>query len=133
MTENLPAPAPEPSGQVVLYQSQDGTTRIEVRLEGDTVWLPQRPIAELFQVSVPTVNEHLKGIYNDDELDPRATNRDFRIVQTEGKRHLTRQIDHYNLDAILAVGYRARSPRGTQFRTWATERPSPAFLTTPPS
>lgn len=122
MTENLPAPAPEPSGQVVLYQSQDGTTRIEVRLEGDTVWLPQRLIAELFQVSVPTVNEHLKGIYDDGELEPGATIRNFRIVQTEGSRQVTRQIDHYNLDAIIAVGYRVRSPRGTQFRIWATER-----------
>jgi hypothetical protein len=122
MTENLPAPAPEPSGQVVLYQSSDGTTRIEVRLEADTVWLPQRLIAELFQVSVPTVNEHLKGIYDDRELDPAATIRNFRIVQTEGTRQVTRHVDHYNLDAIIAVGYRVRSPRGTQFRIWATER-----------
>jgi hypothetical protein len=122
MNENLPVPAPEPSGQVILYQSKDGTTRIEVRLEGDTVWLPQRLIAELFQVSVPTVNEHLKGIYDDRELDPLATIRNFRIVQTEGTRQVSRQVDHYNLEAIIAVGYRVRSPRGSQFRIWATER-----------
>ena len=122
MTENLPVPAPEPSGQVILYQSKDGTTRIEVRLEGDTVWLPQRLIAELFQVSVPTVNEHLKGIYDDRELDLLATIRDFRIVQTEGTRQVSRQVNHYNLEAIIAVGYRVRSTRGTQFRVWATER-----------
>jgi hypothetical protein len=122
MTENFPSPAPEPSGQIVLYQSQDGITRIEVRLEGDTVWLPQRAMADLFQVSVPTVNEHLKGIYDDGELAPGPTIRSFRIVQTEGTRQVTRQIDHYNLDAIIAVGYRVRSPRGTQFRIWATER-----------
>jgi len=122
MTENLPTPAPEPAGQIILYQSPDGTTRIEVRLEGETVWLPQRLIAELFQVSVPTVNEHLKGIYDEGELDPRATIRNFRIVQTEGQRQISRHVDHYNLDAILAVGYRVRSPRGTQFRIWATER-----------
>ncbi len=84
MTENLPAPAPEPSGQVLLYRSSDGTTRIEVRLEGDTVWLPQRLIADLFQVSVPTVNEHLKSIYDEHEIDPQATIRNFRIVQTKG-------------------------------------------------
>jgi hypothetical protein len=122
MTENLPVPASEPSGELLLYQSRDGTTRIEVRLEGDAVWLPQRLIAELFQVSVPTVNEHLKGIYDDGELDPGATIRNFRIVQTEGQRQVARHVDHYSLDAIIAVGYRVRSPRGTQFRIWATER-----------
>jgi len=88
MNENLPVPAPEPSGQVILYQSKDGTTRIEVRLEGDTVWLPQRLIAELFQVSVPTVNEHLKGIYGDGELPAKGTIRKFRIVRREGAREI---------------------------------------------
>jgi hypothetical protein len=122
MTDNLPAPAPQPTGDVILYQTEDGLSRIEVRLEGDTVWLPQRLIAELFQVSVPTVNEHLKGIYNDRELDHAATIRKFRIVQTEGTRQVTRQVDHYNLEAIIAVGYRVRSHRGTQFRIWAPER-----------
>lgn len=86
------------------------------------LWLPQRLIADLFQVFVPTVNEHLKGIFDDRELDPAATIRKFRIVQTEGNRHVSRAVDHYNLDPILAVGYRVRSHRGTQFRIWATER-----------
>jgi hypothetical protein len=122
MTENLPVPAPEPSGQVVLYQSRDGTTRIEVRLEGDTVWLPQRAIAELFQTTVPNVNQHLKAIYDEGELSPEATIKRYLIVQTEGQREVTRHVDHYNLEAIIAVGYRVRSPRGTQFRIWATER-----------
>ena len=122
MTENLPAPAPEDSGEFILYQTEDGQTRIEVRLSLETIWLPQRLIADLFQVSVPTVNEHLKGIFEDRELDPAATIRKFRIVQTEGNREVTRNVDHYNLDAILAVGYRVRSLRGTQFRIWATER-----------
>jgi hypothetical protein len=109
-----------PEGQLLIYR--DGATRLQVRLEGRTVWLPQRLIAELFQVSVPTVNEHLANVYADGELDREATLRSFRIVQTEGRREVTRTIDHYNLDAILAVGYRVRSARGTAFRQWATAR-----------
>lgn len=122
MTDNLPVPAPDDSGQFLLYQTEDGQTRIEVRMADDTIWLPQRLIAELFQVSVPTVNEHLRTIYDDRELEPEATIRKFRIVQTEGSREVSRIVDHYNLDAILAVGYRVRSHRGTQFRIWATQR-----------
>lgn len=85
-----------PHGQVLIYQ--DGATHLQVRLEGRTVWLSQRLIAELFQVTVPTVNEHLAGIYADGELDQTATIRSFRIVQTEGRRQVARAIDHYNLD-----------------------------------
>ena len=110
---NLPEPAPQ-DGQILIYQ--DGATRLQVRLEGRTVWLSQRLIAELFQVSVPTINEHLAGIYAEGELNREATLRSFRIVQTEGAREVTRAIDHYSLDAILAVGYRVRSARGTAFR-----------------
>ncbi|MDZ4856667.1 MAG: virulence RhuM family protein [Nitrospirota bacterium] len=116
---NLPDPIP-PSGQILIYQ--DGATRLQVRLEGRSAWLSQRLIAELFQVSIPTVNEHLAGIYADGELGREATIRNFRIVQTEGRREVSRAIDHYNLDAILAVGYRVRSARGTAFRQWATAR-----------
>ncbi len=115
----LPGPA-APEGQILIYN--DGATRLQVRLEGRTVWLSQRLIAELFQVSVPTVNEHLANIYADGELDSGATLRSFRIVQTEGSRQVTRAIDHYSLDAILAAGYRIRSARGTAFRQWATAR-----------
>jgi hypothetical protein len=122
MTENLPARAADDSGEFILYQTEDGQTRIEVRLLHETIWLPQRLIADLFQVSVKTANEHLINIYNERELDPAATIRKFRIVQTEGNREVSRTVDHYNLDAILAVGYRVRSHRGTQFRIWATER-----------
>ncbi len=114
------APEPPPGGQMLIYR--DGTLNLQVRLEGQTVWLPQRLIAELFQVAVPTVNEHLANLYADGELDAGATLRKFRIVQPEGTRQVTRMVDHYNLDAILAVGYRVRSPRGTQFRQWATAR-----------
>jgi hypothetical protein len=122
MLENSPVLAYEPSGQVVLYQSQDATARIEVRLEGDTVWLPQRAMAELYQTSVPNINQHLRAIYDEGELSPEATIKRYLIVQAEGQREVTRQVDHYNLDAIIAVGYRVRSHRGTQFRIWATER-----------
>jgi hypothetical protein len=122
MADNPPAPAPEPTGEVILYQPEDGSPRIEVRLEGDTVWLPQKAMADLFQVTVPTVNEHLANIYDEGELAREPTIRKFRIVQTEGQRQVSRQVDHYNLDAVIAVGYRIRSHRGTQFRIWATER-----------
>jgi hypothetical protein len=115
----LPEPA-APEGQLLIYN--DGATRLQVRLEGSTVWLSQRLIADLFQVSVKTANEHLVNIYSEGELDPEATIRSFRIVQTEGSRQVIRAIDHYNLDAILAVGYRVRSSRGTAFRQWATTR-----------
>lgn len=112
-------PAPEPpAGQVLIYQ--DGGRHLRVRLDGQTVWLPQRLIAELFQVTVPTVNEHLANIYADGELLAEATIRKFRIVQTEGTRQVSRLVDHYSLDAILAVGYRVRSRVGTAFRQWAT-------------
>jgi hypothetical protein len=109
-----------PDGQVLIYR--DGSTELRVRLDGTTVWLPQRLIAELFQVTVPTVNEHLANVYDETELDPEATIRKFRIVQTEGNRQVSRLVDHYSLDAILAVGYRVRSARGTAFRQWATAR-----------
>ena len=111
-------PEPPPGGQILIYH--DGATRLQVRLEGRTVWLPQRLIAELFQVSVKTANEHLVNIYSEGELVPEATIRSFRIVQTEGSREVARAIDHYSLEAILAVGYRVRSARGTEFRRWAT-------------
>lgn len=119
MPDKLNRPDPiEPAGQILIYQ--DGATRLQVRLEGRFMWLSQRLIAELFQVSIPTVNEHLSGIYADGELDREATIRSFRIVQTEGSREVSRAIDHYNLNAILAVGYRVRSARGTAFRQWAS-------------
>lgn len=114
--------APGPQSDILLYQTEDGRTRIQCRLEDDTIWLTQAQIADLFQVTVPTVNEHLKGIWDDDELAPGATIRSFRIVRTEGRREVARALEHYRLEAILAVGYRIRSHRGTQFRQWATAR-----------
>jgi len=105
---------------VTLFQSEDGTTKLQVRIENETVWLSQKLIADLYQVSVKTINEHLINIYDENELVPEATIRKFRIVQREGAREVERLVDHYNLEAILAVGYRVRSQRGTQFRKWAT-------------
>ncbi len=115
--EIVPSP---PEGQLLIYQ--DGALQVQVRIAGQTVWLTQRLMAELYQVSVKTVNEHLVNIYAEQELDSSATIRKFRIVQTEGTRQVSRMVDHYNLDAILAVGYRVRSARGTAFRQWATAR-----------
>ena len=107
---------------ILMYQSEDGSTRIDVRLEDETVWLNQRSMAELFQKDVRTINEHIKNIFSEGELEPLSTIRKFRIVQNEGNRKVSRQLDFFNLDMIIAVGYRIRSHRGTQFRRWATER-----------
>lgn len=124
MTDELLPSRPE--GQLLIYK--DGGLNIQVRLDGRTVWLNQRLMAELYQVSVKTVNEHLKNIYTEGELDPEATIRNFRIVQTEGSRKVSRVVEHHNLDAILAVGYRVRSVRGTAFRQWATARLSELLI-----
>jgi hypothetical protein len=111
-----------PQSEIVLYQTEDGRTRIQCRFENEMIWLSQRLIAELFQIGVNTVNHHLKEIYAEEELGEGATIRQYRIVQTEGTRQIAREVEHYSLPAILAVGYRVRSHRGTQFRQWATAR-----------
>jgi len=108
--------------QIIIYQAPGVEQKIRVRVEDENVWLTQKQIAELFDVNVRTVNEHLLNIYLERELDKNLTIRNFRIVQKEASREVTRDVKHYNLDAILAVGYRVRSDRGTQFRKWATER-----------
>ncbi len=104
----------------------NGETRIECRFAGDSIWLSQLLMADLFQVTVPTINGHLKNLYQEGEIQPDPTIRKFRTVRQEGSRQVTREIDHYNLDAILSVGYRVRSHRGTQFRIWATQRLRPS-------
>jgi hypothetical protein len=111
-----------PQSEILLYQTEDGRTRIECRFENETIWLSQAMIAELFQKDVRTVNEHLVNIYEELELDREGTIRKFRIVRPEGGREVAREIEHYSLPAILAIGYRVRSARGTQFRQWATAR-----------
>lgn len=107
--------------QIEIYQSKDGTTQINVQFEQDTVWLTQAQMAELFGKDVRTINEHLKNIYASEELMSDSTIRKFRIVRQEGKRQVSRNLEHYNLDAIISVGYRVNSKRGTQFRIWATQ------------
>jgi len=111
-----------PQSSIVLYRTEDGRTRIQCRFEDETIWLTQAQIAELFQVTPQNVTLHLRAIFDEGELDRAATIRKFRIVRLEGSRTVEREIEHYRLEAILAVGYRVRSPRGTQFRQWATAR-----------
>ncbi|HEX3044750.1 MAG TPA: virulence RhuM family protein [Bacillota bacterium] len=108
------------TAEFLIFTAQSGANTIEVRIEYETVWLTQKLMAELFQISVPTVNEHLNNIFAQGELSREATIRKFRIVQSEGGRQVHREIDFYNLDAIISVGYRVNSLRATQFRQWAT-------------
>ncbi|SUQ55518.1 Virulence protein [Raoultella terrigena] len=116
--ERLTSP---PAGEFIMFASGDGRVRVECRFELDTIWLSQASMAELYNKDVRTINEHLINIFSDGELGQSSTIRKFRIVRREGKRQVSREIDHYNLEAILAVGYRVRSPRGVQFRQWATQ------------
>ncbi len=108
-------------GEIILYRTPDGAMRVEITYLADTFWLSQRKIAELFAVDVRTVNEHLRNIYESGELAESATIRKFRIVRREGSRDVAREIDFYNLDAIISVGYRVNSAQATQFRIWATQ------------
>ena len=121
VSEETPVPL-EGASEFLLYQTEGGETRVQVRLFDGTVWLPQRLIADLYQRSVKTINGHIKNIYEEGELHPQATIRKFRIVQLEGDRQVERLVDFYNLDVILAVGYRVRSHQGTRFRQWATKQ-----------
>lgn len=109
------------TAEFLIFTGQTGEQSIEARYENETVWLSQKLMAELFAVDVRTVNEHLKNIYDSGELQREATIRKFRTVQTEGSRQVARNIDFYNLDAIISVGYRVNSVRATQFRQWATQ------------
>ena len=108
------------TAEFLIFTGQAGEQSIEARYEDETVWLSQKLMAALFDVDVRTVNEHLKNVYEQGEVTPEATIRKFRIVQTEGKREVARNVDFYNLDAIISVGYRVNSVRATQFRQWAT-------------
>jgi len=111
-----------PGGSLMLYQTEDGRTRIQCRFDDETLWLSQAQIAELYQTTIANINTHLKAIYADGELDEAPTIKPYLIVRPEGARHVSRHVLHYSLPAILAVGYRVRSHRGTQFRQWATAR-----------
>lgn len=109
-------------GEILIYQTDDGQTNIEVKIEDDTVWLTQQQMSELFQTSRTNVVEHIKHIYEEGELDEISTCRNFRQVRKEGNREVTRQIPYYNLDMIISLGYRIKSVIATRFRQWATKR-----------
>ena len=104
--------------QLVIFDSSTG--QVEVRLQGETVWLSQAQMADLFGKDVRTINEHIGNLYDESELERAATIRNFRIVRQEGKRQVQREVAHYNLDVIISVGYRVKSLQGTRFRQWAT-------------
>jgi hypothetical protein len=110
---------PEPKSEIILYQTEDNHTRIEVRLENETVWLTQSQLAELFQTSIPNVSMHIRNIFNENELHSDSVVKEFLTTAADGKKYQTR---FYNLDVIISVGYRVKSSRGVQFRIWATQR-----------
>jgi len=110
------------NSEILIYQNSEGNIKIDVRLEEESVWLTQAQLCELFQKSKATISEHIKNVFEEGELDASVTVRNFRTVKTEGKREVERAIDYYNLDVIISVGYRVKSPQGTQFRIWATQR-----------
>jgi hypothetical protein len=108
-----------PRTEIILYNTEDGKTRVEVKMENETVWLTQGQMAELFQSSVPNVSMHLRNIFSEGELEEGSVVKEFLTTAADGKNYRTK---FYNLDAIISVGYRVKSLRGTQFRIWATKR-----------
>ena len=109
-----------PGGEVIVYESPDGDVQVDVRFNDDTVWLTQRQMADVFQTTPENVLMHLRNVFADDELDQEATTKDFLVVRSEGKREVRRKLKHYNLDAIISIGYRVNSKRAVRFRQWAT-------------
>lgn len=107
------------TGEILIYQNQQGDTKIDVRLEEETVWLSQNQLCMLFQKSKATVSEHIKNIFEDGELEEKSVVRKFRTTASDGKVY---EVNYYNLDVIISVGYRVKSQQGTQFRIWATQR-----------
>lgn len=109
------------NNSIEIYQSADGQVQLEIKLQQESLWLTQAQISELFDTSTDNVSLHLKNVYIEQELDEKATSEDFSVVRQEGKRQVKRKLKHYNLDAIISVGYRVNSSRATQFRIWATQ------------
>ena len=107
--------------EIIIYQTQDGKTKIDVKIEDETVWLTQAQMTELFETTKQNVSLHIKNIFEEGELDEVSTVKDFLTVQNEGTRQVSRNVKYYNLDVIISVGYRVKSLRGTQFRIWATQ------------
>ena len=118
----MPDESQSPTGEIILYPTNDGRSRVECRFAGETVWLTQANLAELYQTTPQNITLHISSIYEEGELREDATCKDYLQVRREGSRDVRRTLKHYNLEMVLAVGYRVRSPRGTQFRQWATER-----------
>ena len=110
------------TGEILIYQNQEGNIKIDVRLEEETVWLTQAQIALLFGKGRTTITEHIQNVFIEGELEQNRSCRKFRLVQKEGTREVEREVEHYNLDVIISVGYRVKSLQGTQFRIWATQR-----------
>lgn len=108
-----------PNSEILIYQNSEGNIKVDVRLEEESVWLTQAQLCELFQKSKATISEHIKNVFEEDELDEKAVVRKFRTTASDGKSYDT---NYYNLDVIISVGYRVKSPQGTQFRIWATQR-----------
>jgi len=119
LTNNTNMHQPNSNSEIILYQTEDGTSKIEVRLENETVWLSQAQIGELFQKAKATISEHLKNVFEEGELEESSVVRKFRTTASDGKSYDT---TFYNLDVIISLGYRVKSHRGTQFRIWATQR-----------
>jgi hypothetical protein len=124
MTDSKPHPvstSPQ-QGQLLIYQTLDGRLKIEARLDNETLWLTQQQMADLFQTSQQNISLHLQNVFEEGELVREATHKDFLLVRQEGERQVSRKVEHYNLDAILSVGYRVKSAVATRFRMWATQR-----------
>lgn len=107
---------------VMIYQDENGITKVSVRFSDEDIWVTQQQLAEVYDTTQQNISQHIDGIYKDGELAPKATNKKFLLVRTEGNRQVRRNIDHYNLDMIIAIGYRVQSQIATRFRRWATER-----------
>ena len=110
------------NGEIIIYQTDDGLTKIDVKVQNETVWLSQQQMAELFDTSRTNIIEHINNIYREEELDKESTCQNFRQVRKEGNRNVIREIPFYNLDMIISLGYRIKSKVATNFRKWATER-----------
>ena len=113
---------PESTGEIILYQTEDGKTRLEVQFQGETVWLSQAQMSDLFQTTKQNVSLHIQNIYDEHELERTGTVKESLTVRQEGNRRVSRSVEHYNLDVVISVGYRVKSHRGVQFRIWATQR-----------
>ncbi|MGE4384686.1 MAG: virulence RhuM family protein [Endomicrobiaceae bacterium] len=112
----------KPNSEIIIYQTEDGLTKIDVRFENDTVWLTQQQMSDLFRTTKQNISSHINNAFAEEEINENATVKEYLTVQTEGLRKINRKIKYYNLDVIISVGYRVKSQQGTRFRQWATER-----------